>query len=173
MNLNLENITKQAKQLCNKENAKKLKEALYNNEASEQEVEKIINSLSEEKKINHAKVLVIIAILMQQGATSPKTPGNKIYSEITVDDLRRHTKLVNDKLTLRRLARSLKQNIAEIILTMGDDAIEGNLAKKMKIEFGEITKEEAVWASDFQTYNENCPIRVRNWLKKNYQDQFR
>lgn len=43
----------------------------------------------------------------------------------------------------------------------------------MKLELGNVTKEEAVWASDFNTYNDNCPERVKNWLLKNYRKRFR
>lgn len=170
---NLKELSEQAKNLTNKENIEEIKINLYNNEASEKDIEKIITGISKEKNIEMDKTILYISILLQQGATSPKTPGNKSLGGISVDDIRRQVKKTNDKITLRKLARSMKQEIIEIILTMGDEAIEGNLAKKMRIELGDITKEEAAWASDFQTYNEECPARVSNWLRKNYQDQFR
>ncbi len=59
------------------------------------------------------------------------------------------------------------------MLILGDDAPEENLAKTMKLEVKNVTQEKALWASDFQTYNENCPSRVRNWLVKNYRARFR
>lgn len=170
---NLQELTEQAKNLTNKENIEEIKSNLYKNEASQEDIEKTITGISKEKNMEMNQVILYVSILLQQGATSPKTPGSKSLGGIRVDDIRRQVKKANDKITLRKLARSMKQEIIGIILTMGDDAIEGNLAKKMRLELGNISKEEAAWASDFQTYNEKCPTRVRNWLRKNYQDQFR
>ena len=57
--------------------------------------------------------------------------------------------------------------------TLGDQAPEGNLARSMRLDLSRVTIEEAIWASDFQTYNPNCPTRVKNWLVKNYRARFR
>lgn len=56
---------------------------------------------------------------------------------------------------------------------LGEQAPVGNLAKTMKMEVSDLSREDAVWASDFQTYNENCPEKVKNWLIKNYRQRFR
>ncbi len=43
----------------------------------------------------------------------------------------------------------------------------------MKLEILDVSKDEAIWASDFQTYNPKCPEWVRNWLINNYRKRFR
>ena len=59
------------------------------------------------------------------------------------------------------------------MVAMGEHAPEGNLPKSFKLATRKVTHEEAVWASDFQTYNNRCPSRVKNWLVKNYRERFR
>ena len=61
----------------------------------------------------------------------------------------------------------------DILLNLGDSAPEGNLSRTIKLELKNLSKEDLVWASDFQTYNPNCPSRVKNWLVKNYKERFR
>jgi hypothetical protein len=67
----------------------------------------------------------------------------------------------------------MKNPFVKWLLALGDQAPVGNLARTMKLEMKNVTHEEAVWASDFQTYNPECPDRVRNWLVKNYRSRFR
>ncbi|NJM80588.1 MAG: hypothetical protein HC854_14990 [Flavobacterium sp.] len=176
---NLEEITNRAKNM-NIEDLKDSVKSSYNNEASPEEIEKIILGLCEEKETTPDIVLTALAILLQQGATSVKTPGQKGAivkgKRIEVNDIRRIAKksaLKRSDISLRQIARALKQEIVDILLTMGDCAPDGNLSKLMKLELKNVTKTEAIWASDFQTYNEKCPERVRNWLVNNYMQKFR
>lgn len=72
-----------------------------------------------------------VAILIQKGATSPKTPGQTKYiigtATVTVDMIRKWTK----KITVRQLARGLKTEIMELLTPLGDQAPEGNQSKNM------------------------------------------
>jgi hypothetical protein len=123
-----------------------------------------------------ADTFLATAFILQMGATSPKTPGTKKMSiasaTVTVDMVRKACREEN-KTTVRQFARGIKQEVIDILLAMGDAAPEGNLARTIKLELKNLTKEELMWASDFQTYNDNCPTRIRNWLVKNYRSRFR
>lgn len=90
---------------------------------------------------------------------------------VTVDSIRKACR--QEKITVRQFARGIKDKIITIMNTLGDQAPEGNLARSMRLDLARVTSEEAVWASDFQTYNSECPTRVRNWLVKNYRSRFR
>jgi hypothetical protein len=52
-----------------------------------------------------------------------------------------------------------KEKIMEFLLILGDEAPEWNQTRSMKLEMKNVTREEAVWASDFNTYNEVCPAK--------------
>lgn len=120
-------------------------------------------------------VFMATALLCQKGATSPRTPGSMKVTigrhTFTTDMLRKSCSA--EKITTRQFARGQKTHIANWLLSQGDSAPDGNLARTMALELKNITKAEAVWASDFQTYNPECPTRVRNWLVKNYRARFR
>lgn len=140
-----------------------------------QVLQEIAKSAGESKDMKPFEVFFCVSCLLQGGATSPKTPGATkfIYGNatVTVDAIRKACR--DNKVTVRQFARGLSDQIAELMLRLGDSAPQGNLARAMKLELKNISQEEAVWASDFQTYNSNCPSRVRNWLVKNFRARFR
>lgn len=79
-----------------------------------------------------------------------------------------------EKIKVRQFARGLKERIIRLMIMIGEaNYIPGNLSRTMKLEMTKVTHIEALWASDFQTYNPECPTRVRNWLVKNYRSRFR
>ena len=41
----------------------------------------------------------------------------------------------------------------------------------MAIEKAQLTDEQRIWCSNFQTTNPSCPQEVREWLVKNYSGQ--
>jgi hypothetical protein len=116
-----------------------------------------------------------IALLLQKGATSPKAPGNqaiKVGSAVVTTDMIRSA-CRQEKVTVRQLARALKDDIIDLMLAMGDNAPAGNLARTMLLEVNNLSLEDKLWASDFQTYNERLPVRVRASLVRNYRARFR
>ena len=155
----------------------------YENYASEDAcieiLEKIKILAEKETKIENlpmSQIVTATALLLQTGATSPSTPANKkiqiAKTKITAEMLRRACKSINNT-TPRQFARGISNEIVKIMLNLGDKAPEGNLARTMKLELDACTKKELIWASDFNTYNDNCPKRVKQWLIKNYQDKFK
>jgi len=145
-------------------------------EASNETCTKIMTLIATEAKSNlPGEVLITVAYLLQRGATSPKTPSSTKFSygttTVTVEQIRKACRI--EKVTVRQFARGMKDRILRIMQALGDQAPEGNLAKTMRLDIPKMSKEEAVWASDFQTYNPDCPTRVKNWLVKNYRERFR
>ena len=63
----------------------------------------------------------------------------------------------------------MADEIAEVSLEL---EIEGDLANQMRYDYSDITLEEAVWCSNFQTTNTHGSDRVRNWLVDNYRKRF-
>lgn len=68
---------------------------------------------------------------------------------VDVDSIRRACR--GNKVTVTLFARGLKDQIIDLMLSLGDAAPAGNLAKTLKLYMKNVTHEEAVWASDFQT----------------------
>ena len=72
-------------------------------------------------------------------------------------------------LTNRQFAKAIANDKAKISLFL---EIEGDLSNQIKYEYPNLPLEEAVWCSNFQTTNSNCPAKIRNWLVKNYRNRF-
>ena len=110
---------------------------------------------------------------MQNGGTNKNAGQTTQFSvgdfSLAAQDLQNILKAIDPKATSRQLARSLAPQIAEVALNLG---LEGDLANQMKYDHPDLTLEEAVWCSNFQTTNQECPERVRNWLVNNYKNRF-
>ena len=146
-------------------------------EANPETCSKILESIAKQadKNAKPFEVFFCVSCLLQRGATSPKTPSGTKFeyggAGITVEQIRKACR--DHKTTVRQFARGIKSQIIEVMIRLGDSAPEGNLSKAMKLDLKNVTQDEAIWASDFQTYNNECPTRVKNWLVKNYQARFR
>lgn len=178
--MDLEQIASKMKEALNTE-PNKIRTALGNSEntgeASPETCTRVLKRVQKEigGKALLSDVAITVVCLVQKGATSPKTPGGTKFAYNTaltsVEQIRKACR--EEKITVRQFARGMKDKIIDFMLSLGDDALEGNLSKAMKLELKGVTREEAIWASDFQTYNDRCPTRVRNWLVKNYRARFR
>lgn len=138
-------------------------------------VEKIINDLKEQTKINDTEqVIVIIAMLFQQGGTARSCDGNMVVNlfgqTIKLADLRKILKNNSCNRAERKLARSLANEIYEIATIMG---VPGNLYKKIqKLHLDrEFTMEEKAWLSDFQSDNDNCPTELKKLILDTFQSK--
>lgn len=130
-----------------------------------------IESLSE--KESDLTVIILLTGLLQNGGTN-RIIGNGIrysYNQHSLD-----AKTLNDIIkkhqkngTIRQLARSLANDIAEVAITLN---IEGDLANQMRMDYPDLTDVDAAWCSNFQTTNSRCPEEVRNWLVDNYRNRF-
>jgi hypothetical protein len=136
-------------------------------------VQKVLSEIhTRSKSSNKAETFASLSELLQKGATSPKMSdnassrigGTTVQKGLIVNACR------NNKITPRQLARALGSNIAIIAESYG---WQGNQAKNFRLEYSDATDSELAWASDFQTFNNDCPERVRKWLIKNFQDRFK
>jgi len=173
---NISNLFELARQELS-DSSKKLEVMDTNGEASEFTCSTVLTEIKAKAGANATmgQVFLCVAMLLQKGGTSPKTPGTQMYkygnASVTVEIIRNACR--SHKCTVRQLARGLKDQIIDLMIELGSDAPSGNLAKSMMLELKEVSKEEAIWASDFQTYNERCPFKVRSWLVRNYRLRFR
>lgn len=144
-------------------------------EASEETCDLIIKGIAKESKMTEANALIACACILQKGGTARNAPGTLRMTidqnTVSLDSIRRHCRATKDT-KVRQFARGIKDEIIDIMQYLGDKAPEGNLAKTMRLD-RYVEKSEAVWCSDFQTYNENCPESVRTWLVRNYKSRFR
>ena len=167
------------------ENLPEIKEALRNSQTNEGKtseestmriVQHILSEIADEE-ISVENIFVAIAVILQKGGTSPKQPGTEYYllkngKKLTLDQVRKAC--TKNKTTPRRLARSWATDIAETITMFGEEMhIPGNLAKSCKAALEDVAWHELVWASDFQTHNEDCPPHIRRWLIEDYHRKFR
>lgn len=135
--------------------------------------DQIIKSVAEKKGISETVAIALIAGLVQNGGTN-KGAGNSARFTLgeytlTAQELGNFIKKFNEGGTVRQLARTMSNEIADVSLEM---EFEGDLANQMRYDYPDITLEEAVWCSNFQTTNTRCPERVRNWLVDNYRKRF-
>jgi hypothetical protein len=123
---------------------------------------------------NFNKAFASACHLCQEGATSPKFSEKKkvtLYGiDLKVEEPRQAWNL--HKITVRKLARGLQNDIIRVASTR---LMETNLHKLEKLENPNYDKQDRVWVSDFQTFNDNAsmPDHVRIWLFENYRNRFR
>jgi len=144
------------------------------NVLSESICDEILEKLKEKYGFEDAEVFVAITVVLQQGGTNKAARNNIKFTlnnkSLTAQDLQNTINVVKKNATNRQFARALANEIAQVALQLN---IEGDLANQMRFEFPDLTQEEAVWCSNFQTTNSQCPKRVRDWLVNNYKQRFR
>jgi hypothetical protein len=122
---------------------------------------------------NKAAIISSIAVLAQEGATSPRfaeTRNCPIFGpSVSVKDIKEACKKHNT--SFRKLARSLQREAMQAAKIFD---IEGNLAKSFKLAVQDASKEELYYASDFMTFSsdDTMPPRTRQWLMYNYRSRF-
>lgn len=146
--------------------------------ASPKEINTIVEDLLTQAKLpinntNKRKMRLTIALLAQEGATSPKFPQTRVSNEfgmsLEVSTLTATVK--KHKTTIRRVARGLRE---EAIMVADLYTVEGNLSKQYKLENPTAQFQELKWVSDFQTFSNepSMPEEVHIWLLKNYNQRF-
>ena len=146
-------------------------------EAPETTCEKIFNGIHKELKSSEQQqdLFIGVSCILQRGGTSRNAPSTMKMNinnlDITLDMIRRNCRTHN--VSVRQFARGIKQDIIEVMQFLGENAPDGNLAKTMRLDHPDLSKDDAIWASDFQTYNSDCPDVVKKWLVKNYRSRFR
>lgn len=117
-------------------------------EASMAKCTKILNELCKLKKTNKpGMVMLVTATLLQKGATSPRTADAMSASistvTLSVGEIRAACKKEN--ITVRQLARGLKDKIADSMLALGEFASKGNLSKLALADIPDLSVTEQIW----------------------------
>lgn len=148
-----------------------------NNEATPEQVTTALNHIHNsinkktQEKSTPQDTALATCILLQKGGTAT---GMKSSASCTFKTAKVTKKELNEacnsaKITPRKLARALSSKIANISLILD---IPGNQSKNYRLDNPNCTSEDLVWASDFQTFNPECPEQIRNWLVTNYKRRF-
>jgi hypothetical protein len=142
-------------------------------------MENVVKNILINKKLpdtdeNKVNVKLTIALLAQEGATSPRFTETRQLGvfgvTISVREIREECRRNNT--TFRRLARSLANFAIKAAIAFDMD---GNLAKSFQLAVPDATKEELIYASDFQTFSGDpaLPPRTKTWLMTNFKNRFR
>jgi hypothetical protein len=156
---------------------KKKQDSLASNDAkaSLNTVNEIIEDLANASGGSTEGSTICLCILLQRGGTSPKQ-ANKVSetwkgARISLGMVR--NSCAKHKISVRKLARGMAQTIAIIMEYLGEDGYRGNLSKKYLEEHPDASDKDLIWTSDFQTFNLECPERIREWLIKDYNTRFK
>jgi len=140
---------------------------------SEQLCKKIVAEVNRVKELgSENKAMVLIAGLMQSGGSN-RGAGNSIsYSLFNVtlnaSEFGRLCKDVGGG-TPRQFCRTMGTEIARAASLIQE---EGDLARQMKIDHPNLSLDEAIWCSNFQSLNPECPEYVRQWLVRDLKRRF-
>jgi hypothetical protein len=134
--------------------------------------EKILIDIQEKYDLDSAEdSLVVIAIFAQKGATSSKCSGNMTYTHDSIDyklgNIRTIFAKHKSKNGIRKFAKTYGSKIYEICKILD---IPGNMYHKV-VRFNpnsNISKQDKYWVSDFQAYNDDAPIEIRNLIIKTF-----
>jgi hypothetical protein len=128
--------------------------------ATQDEIDKVSIHILEKKKQpinakNKACVKLRIAVLAQEGATSPKFQDlrERTFGDITVTVKEIRAAATAKSTTVRRLARGLRNLAIEAAKEM---EIDGNLSKAYRLENPDANPQDLFWVSDFQTFSDNA-----------------
>ena len=137
-------------------------------------ITKIVEETKEKFKLSSKEeALILITGLLQKGGSN-KNAANSVKfvydnSTLSAKEFKSIIQKIKKNMTIRQFAKYFANDIAKVSLLL---ELEGDLSNQMKYEYPNLTMEEAVWCSNFQTTNPNCPPKIRNWLVKNYRNRF-
>lgn len=138
-------------------------------------LEEINLKLLEILKIEDQTTLFILITILLQGGGSNKNAGNSVNVNyegytLTSKQLLEIIQQFKKKGTIRQYARGIANEIQKVASIL---EIEGDLAHQMRLDYPDLSIEDAVWCSNFQTRNPNCPENVRFWLNDNHKNRFK
>jgi len=134
---------------------------------------RILNDIHRESgSDNHTNTYVAVCGLLQKGGTSRAMNNSSSFTHgnTRVTKAILHNACNRHNATPRQLARTLADRIADISLAL---SLPGNQSKNYRLRYPNAAPNELAWASDFQTFNPNCPNAVRDFLVENYVTRFR
>lgn len=135
----------------------------------------IIETTKKKKNIpDNETTLAIITGLVQNGGSNKNAGLNTTYEingiNLNSNEFNNIINQIQKGTTIRQFCRTMADEIAMVALAIEEN---GDLTKQMILDHPELTLEDAIWCSNFQTKNPNCPKKVKDWLVLNYSKRFR
>jgi len=135
---------------------------------------KTVQEVMKLKGVSKNRVMALVSGLMQNGGSN-KSAGTLIVYQlgtVTLNAQEFNTCFakVRKGATPKQFCRAMRDVIYDCSVILGE---EGDLARQMSMTEPMMTKDDAIWCSNFQTGNPRCPERVRVWLTANYDKRFR
>lgn len=147
---------------------------IITNTLSKEIINKTMNEVMSKLSLDNIELAYIfVAGLMQKGGSNQKA-GNSIHfsfqgKSLSSQEFNKILNNVHKGATNRQFARSIGTDIVNVALAF---ELPGDLHSQMKLDEPNLTLQESVWCSNFQTQNPDCPDSVRHWLVDNYKDRF-
>jgi len=143
-------------------------------ELSETDCESVIKKVQADKNLDAPeKAMVLITGLVQNGGSNKNASTLVSYQAfgktLNAQEFSGTINTVKKGATARQFCRTMATEIAHFASALGEP---GDLAKQMRREDPNLSEEHAIWCSNFQTTNPNCPQNVRKWLVDNFQARF-
>jgi hypothetical protein len=133
----------------------------------------VVSAIVKKKDCTETIALLLITGVVQKGGTNKSAGSNTSFTcgdlSLNAQELQNIVSSVSKKGTNRQLARTLCNEIAQVALAAN---VEGDLANQMRYDHPDLSTTEAIWCSNFQTTNPDCPSKVREWLVNNYKSRF-
>jgi len=168
-------ITKDILEL--KKAGKKISSTKSDGFMDEQLAKEVIAKVAELKysgqKDKIAQAMILIAKLGQDGASNANIGTLKVTDnhDVSLTNIELKT-IVNEKkkgATMRQFYKTIRDDVAQVAKLLN---FPGDLAKQMQAEDSNVTAEELIWCSNFQTKNKNAPAKINDWLCKNAKEHF-
>lgn len=142
-------------------------------EAPRAQCMKVVEEMQKMKGLNSKeKAMAIISGICQRGGTNRS--ANTISTTFGIQGAFANSKEFGDVckkygMTPRQFARTMASDIYKFAEIMQE---EGDLSRQMAADYPNLSMEERVWCSNFQTTNPDCPENVRAWLVNNFRNRF-
>lgn len=137
-------------------------------------IEKVLKKIKADFKLeSREEAMALITGLCQNGGTNRNAGLNVTYSyDNKILDARTFQKIcqIEGSGTARQFARAMNNPIYHFAVLLEE---EGDLARQMRLDHPDITQDQAIWCSNYQSDNPLCPELVRNWLKNDLRRRFK
>ena len=137
------------------------------------DMNRILSEIKRDRKCEKEEAFAGIALLAQMGGTSARAnDGLQVTVSTTtfnIELIRKTIKKITGK-NLRRLAKSFAKDFYTVAK---NHEVIGNLHNKITLYYPEFEYKDishSYWTSDFQSENEKCPLYIREYLTKYYND---
>ena len=130
---------------------------------SDEQANRIFSIIAHEIGGKDQDTIILLTIIAQRGGANAKAKVIHAYDKIETSSefILKCVKQICPEGTVRQLFKSIRNVIADYAKIL---QLEGDLGRQIRKDIPDITMEESVWASTFQTGNPDVPTRIKTWL---------